>query len=63
VRSAPGSGIDKGRRCTCWPRPDDARVRAPADLPLALPGVPRPRPAVLQPRRPACSTCSTAPVR
>jgi hypothetical protein len=27
----PGSGIGKGRRCTCWPRPDDARApRRPA---------------------------------
>jgi len=25
----PGSGIDKGRRCTCWPRPDDARPCTP----------------------------------
>jgi hypothetical protein len=22
-RHAPGSGFDKGRSCTCWPRPDD----------------------------------------
>ena len=25
----PGSGIGKGRRCTCWPRPDDARACTP----------------------------------
>ncbi len=25
----PGSGIDKGRSCTCWPEPDDARPCTP----------------------------------
>ena len=25
----PGSGMDKGRRCSCWPRPDDARPCTP----------------------------------
>jgi hypothetical protein len=25
----PGSGFDKGRKCTCWPRPDDARPCTP----------------------------------
>jgi hypothetical protein len=25
----PGSGIGKGCRCTCWPRPDDARPCTP----------------------------------
>ena len=25
----PGSGIDKAHRCTCWPKPDDARPCTP----------------------------------
>jgi hypothetical protein len=25
IAIAPGSGIDKGRSCTCWPTPDDPR--------------------------------------
>jgi hypothetical protein len=25
----PGSGIDKGRICSCWPRPDDSRPCTP----------------------------------
>ncbi len=25
----PGSGIGKGCRCSCWPRPDDARPCTP----------------------------------
>jgi hypothetical protein len=25
----PGSGFDKGRTCTCWPKPDDARPCTP----------------------------------
>ena len=25
IAIAPGSGIDKARRCTCWPKPDDPR--------------------------------------
>jgi hypothetical protein len=25
----PGSGFDKGHRCSCWPRPDDARPCTP----------------------------------
>ena len=25
----PGSGMDKGRSCTCWPKPDDARPCTP----------------------------------
>jgi hypothetical protein len=29
ITIAPGSGFDKGRRCTCWPRPDDARPCTP----------------------------------
>jgi hypothetical protein len=29
ITIAPGSGIDKGRKCTCWPRPDDARPCTP----------------------------------
>jgi hypothetical protein len=40
----PGPGFGKGCRCTCWPKPNDARP-APADLRPALAGVPRPRPA------------------
>ena len=26
---APGSGIDKAYRCSCWPKPDDARPCTP----------------------------------
>jgi hypothetical protein len=29
IRIPPGSGIDKGRRGTCWPKPDDARPCSP----------------------------------
>jgi len=29
ITIAPGSGIDKGRSCTCWPKPDDARPCTP----------------------------------
>jgi hypothetical protein len=29
IAIAPGSGLDKGRRCTCWPKPDDARPCTP----------------------------------
>jgi hypothetical protein len=29
ITIAPGSGFDKGRRCTCWPRPNDARPCTP----------------------------------
>ena len=29
IAIAPGSGIDKARRCTCWPKPDDARPCTP----------------------------------
>jgi hypothetical protein len=29
IAIAPGSGIDKGRICTCWPKPDDARPCTP----------------------------------
>jgi len=25
----PGSGIDKGRSCTCWPKPNDPRPCTP----------------------------------
>jgi hypothetical protein len=25
----PGSGFDRGRTCTCWPKPDDARPCTP----------------------------------
>ena len=25
----PGSGLDKAHRCTCWPKPDDARPCTP----------------------------------
>jgi hypothetical protein len=25
----PGSGFDKGRRCSCWPKPDDPRPCTP----------------------------------
>ncbi len=25
----PGSGMDKGRTCSCWPKPDDARPCTP----------------------------------
>jgi hypothetical protein len=26
---APGSGLDKAHRCTCWPKPEDARPCTP----------------------------------
>jgi hypothetical protein len=29
IALAPGSGIDKGRSCSCWPKPDDARPCTP----------------------------------
>jgi hypothetical protein len=29
ITLAPGSGFDKGRTCSCWPRPDDARPCTP----------------------------------
>jgi hypothetical protein len=29
IAIAPGSGIDKARRCTCWPKPDDPRPCTP----------------------------------
>jgi hypothetical protein len=29
ITIAPGSGLDKGRRCNCWPRPNDARPCTP----------------------------------
>jgi hypothetical protein len=29
IAIAPGSGFGKGRRCTCWPEPDDARPCTP----------------------------------
>jgi hypothetical protein len=29
IAIAPGWGIDKGRSCTCWPKPDDARPCTP----------------------------------
>ena len=29
IALAPGSGIDKGHTCSCWPRPDDARPCTP----------------------------------
>jgi hypothetical protein len=29
IAIAPGSGFGKGRRCTCWPKPDDARPCTP----------------------------------
>jgi hypothetical protein len=29
IRLAAGSGIDKGHRCTCWPRPDNPRPCTP----------------------------------
>jgi hypothetical protein len=29
IAIAPGSGLDKARRCTCWPKPDDARPCTP----------------------------------
>jgi hypothetical protein len=29
IAIAPGSGIDKARRCSCWPKPDDARPCTP----------------------------------
>jgi NAD-dependent dihydropyrimidine dehydrogenase PreA subunit len=58
----PRIGIDKGRRCTCWPRPDDTHPCIPQTCDWRCPGVPRPRPAVLQPQRSA-STWSTAPGR
>jgi hypothetical protein len=29
IAIAPGSGMDKGRTCSCWPRPDDARPCTP----------------------------------
>jgi hypothetical protein len=29
IAIAPGSGIDKARSCSCWPKPDDARPCTP----------------------------------
>jgi hypothetical protein len=29
ISIAPGSGLDKGHRCSCWPKPDDARPCTP----------------------------------
>jgi hypothetical protein len=29
ISIAPGSGIDRGHKCSCWPRPDDARPCTP----------------------------------
>ena len=29
ITIAPGSGFGKGRRCTCWPKPDDPRPCTP----------------------------------
>ena len=29
IALAPGSGIDKARSCSCWPKPDDARPCTP----------------------------------
>jgi hypothetical protein len=29
IAIAPGSGFDKARRCTCWPKPDDPRPCTP----------------------------------
>ena len=29
ITIAPGSGLGKGRSCTCWPKPDDARPCTP----------------------------------
>jgi hypothetical protein len=29
ITIAPGSGFGKGRSCTCWPKPDDARPCTP----------------------------------
>ena len=29
IAIAPGSGIGKAHRCTCWPKPDDARPCTP----------------------------------
>ena len=29
ITIAPGSGIDKAYRCSCWPKPDDARPCTP----------------------------------
>jgi len=29
IAIAPGSGLDKARRCTCWPKPDDPRPCTP----------------------------------
>ena len=29
ITIVPGSGIDKARRCTCWPKPNDARPCTP----------------------------------
>jgi hypothetical protein len=29
IAIAPGSGFGKGRRCTCWPKPDDPRPMHP----------------------------------
>ena len=29
IAIAPGSGLDRGRSCTCWPKPDDARPCTP----------------------------------
>jgi hypothetical protein len=29
IAIAPGSGIDKGRSCSCWPRPDNPRPCTP----------------------------------
>jgi len=29
IAIAPGSGVDKARSCSCWPKPDDARPCTP----------------------------------
>jgi hypothetical protein len=29
ISIAPGAGIDKGHKCSCWPQPDDARPCTP----------------------------------
>ena len=29
ISIAPGSGIDQGHKCSCWPRPGDARPCTP----------------------------------
>jgi hypothetical protein len=29
ISIAPGSGIDRGHKCSCWPKPDDARPCTP----------------------------------